>query len=158
MLYMTLMLIYFLNFIPYEHEEHNGFFDLQNLPPSLIRIVAVLLSMILFFFEWQQIMFLKMEYWYDIWNYINITQLVINLYILVEHSTKFTQVNEPFLVKLTSFACILLALLFFYWMRLISSMAFYVKMIMETIADLKSFVVFYLLIVSTFATAQFILD
>jgi len=120
--------------------------------------VAVLLSMILFFFEWQQIMFLGVEYWYDIWNYINITQLVINLYILVEHSTKFTQVNEPFLVKLTSFACILLALLFFYWMRLISSMAFYVKMIMETIADLKSFVVFYLLIVSTFATAQFILD
>lgn len=98
------------------------------------------------------------EYWSDVWNYINLSQLFINQFILIEHSTKVTGIAEDNLVKLTSFACILLALLFFYWMRLIPSMAFYVKMIMETVSDLRSFIIFYLLCISTFAMAMFILD
>ena len=65
------MLIYFLNYIPYE-KESNGFFNLENMPGSIIRLVALILTAILYFFEIKQIMFLKMEYWYDIWNYINI--------------------------------------------------------------------------------------
>lgn len=59
---------------------------------------------------------------------------------------------------MTSFAVILLATLFFYWMRLLPSMAFYVKMIMETIKDLRQFVVFFFLCITTFACATFILD
>lgn len=77
---------------------------------------------------------------------------------MLEHSTKFTHLNENTLVQLSSFACILLALLFFYWMRLSSSMAFYVKMIMETIFDLKQFIVFFGLIITTFSCAFYILD
>lgn len=94
-----------------------------------------------------------MAYWSDVWNYCNIGSLVINQYIVFEHSTRFSQIYEPHLIRMTSLASIMLALMLFYWMRLIPSMAFYVKMLTETIKDLQQFVFFYFMIICTFACA-----
>jgi hypothetical protein len=75
--YMILLLVYFMNFIPL-NQEANGFFDPDNMTQTMNRILTTVLSIFLFNFEYQQVKFLGMEYWEDIWNYINILQLVIN--------------------------------------------------------------------------------
>lgn len=59
---------------------------------------------------------------------------------------------------MSSVGILFIALLFFYWMRLIPQMAFYVKLITETVSDLKQFVIFFFLIITTFACSNSIID
>lgn len=76
----------------------------------------------------------------------------------MEHSTKFSGFPEADLARLTSIACVMLSLMLFYWMRLFPKLAFYVKMLTETIWDLRHFMIFFFMIISTFSFAVQIID
>jgi hypothetical protein len=48
--------------------------------------------------------------------------------------------------------------MFYYWWRLNPETAFYVKMLTQIILDLRYFLLFYFMIVCTFASVAMILD
>jgi hypothetical protein len=46
----------------------------------------------------------------------------------------------------------------YYWMRLFPGLAFYVTMISETIADIKNFLIMFLMCIGMFANAAYTLS
>jgi len=138
--------------------EPAGFLDWDEPTQTTVRILVTVITCFLSVIEVQQIVFLKMNYWSDIWNYANVSSIFVNQYILLEHSTKFNGFYVPHMVRLTSIACLMLSLMLFYWMRLFPKLAFYVKMLTETIWDLRHFMIFFIMIISTFSCAQYIID
>lgn len=108
--------------------------------------------------EVQQMVIMKWDYWYDFWNYGNISVILVNMFIILEHSTEFTGLKPHLLVYLTTLATCQLWVMFYYWWRLYPETAFYVKMLMEIIIDLKYFILFYFMIICTFTSTQLILD
>ena len=46
----------------------------------------------------------------------------------------------------------------FYWMRLFSSTSFYIRLIIETLADIKYFLILLIVIFCTFGNAFLIMD
>ena len=154
--WMALLLIYFMRSIPV-YDRPNGFFDTDDVNTLLLRILITALSGYLAYFETQQMLFLGRYYFNDIWNYGYICSLIVDTYIIVEHSTSFTEVSDQNLIRITSLASITLWLLLMYWMRLFQRMAFYVKMLTEIIYDLHQFMVLFIMILCTFATAYTII-
>ena len=62
------------------------------------------------------------------------------------------------MVVIASFAIIMLYMKMFYWLRLFESLAFYVRMVAETIYDILNFIILFLLCVATFAHAVYVLS
>jgi hypothetical protein len=151
-----MLLIYFMRSIPVD-ERPNGFFDTADPKTLMLRIFISSLSGYLAYFETQQMLFLGRYYFIDLWNYGYIFSLIVDTYIIVEHSTSFTNVTDQNLIRITSLASIMLWLLLMYWMRLFQRMAFYVKMLTEIIYDLHQFMVLFIMILCTFATAYTII-
>ena len=46
----------------------------------------------------------------------------------------------------------------FYWLRLFSQTSFYIRLIIETISDIKYFLILFIFILMTFGNALLILD
>jgi hypothetical protein len=62
------------------------------------------------------------------------------------------------LVYLTTWATVLIWVMFFYWWRLHTETAFYVNLLAQVLWDLKLFILLYIDVVCTFATVAMILD
>lgn len=73
------------------------------------------------------------EYFADYWNCIDSTSLTINTIFLSMTTVNLVHENEHFPVVLVrtygSFACFFMWIKVFYWMRLFSALAYYVKLI-----------------------------
>lgn len=46
----------------------------------------------------------------------------------------------------------------FYWMRLFTGTSFYIRLISETIGDIKYFMILFLFVLSTFATVNLVMN
>lgn len=46
----------------------------------------------------------------------------------------------------------------FYWLRLFQGLAFYVKLVVETIVDLQNFMIIFLMLIVTFGNALYTLN
>lgn len=49
---------------------------------------------------------MKADYWGDVWNYGNLSLILINLFIIVEHGTRVFGIEEGHLVTVTTIATI----------------------------------------------------
>ena len=94
----------------------------------------------------------------DPWNLGNLISIALNQYIIIEHSTKLTNLSENALSQLTACASLLLWGMLYYWMRLFKTTALYVTILKEVIMDLGNFILFFAMIIGCFATAQLIID
>lgn len=103
-----------------------------------------------------------LEYFSDYWNCIDATSLSINAVYLGMATTCIIFENEYFDVQLIrtfgAFACFFMWIKVFYWMRLFSALAYYVKLIQQTISDSLYFMLMVFLIILSFANFFYVID
>ena len=95
------------------------------------------------------------EYFNDYWNCIDFASLLMNTSFLANFSMCMCFQNE-FISKYTirtfgAFSCFFMWIKVFYWMRLFSALAYYVKLIQQTIADASAFMMMVFIILAAFA-------
>lgn len=103
-----------------------------------------------------------MEYFSDYWNCIDATSLCINFTFLLMVTFNCVTESEKFDVQLIrtfgAFACFFMWIKVFYWMRLFSALAYYVKLIQQTISDSMNFMLMVFLIILSFANFYYVID
>ena len=103
-----------------------------------------------------------LEYFSDYWNCIDAVSLSINVIFLSMCTLNFSFENEFFQVELVrtfgAFSCFFMWIKVFYWMRLFSSLAYYVKLIQQTISDSLLFMLMVFLIILSFANFFYVID
>lgn len=101
-------------------------------------------------------------YFADYWNCIDSTSITINSIFLYMTTVNCIHENEHFPVGLVrtygSFAAFFMWIKVFYWMRLFSSLAYYVKLIQQTISDSMNFMLMVFLIILSFANFFYVID
>lgn len=102
------------------------------------------------------------EYFSDPWNCIDAMSLSTNTVFLTMCTLNFSFENEYFDVELVrttgAFSCFLMWIKVFYWMRLFSSLAYYVKLIQQTLSDAMPFMLMVVIIVFAFANFFYVIN
>jgi hypothetical protein len=62
------------------------------------------------------------------------------------------------MIQLASFQTVILWLMVFYWVRVFPELAFYVKMITETMVDIFYFMIMLILVIMMFANGMYVLN
>ena len=83
---------------------------------------------------------------------------IILVYSIVFLSTEYHLIQKENIIRLGAYGACLMWIKMFYWMRLFSSTAKYVNLIMCTISDLIFFMIMVLIIILTFANFFFIIN
>lgn len=101
-------------------------------------------------------------YFADYWNCIDATSLFLNTGFLGMFTINCILQNEFFEIELLysfgGFACFFMWIKVFYWMLLFSALAYYVKLIQQTIADSMCFMLMVLIIINAFANFFFVIN
>jgi hypothetical protein len=112
--------------------------------------------------EVQQMFASGLQYFDDPWNCVDAASLGLNGTFLFLSAVDIVNENEYFDVELIrsfgSFACFFMWIKVFYWMRLFSSLAYYVKLIQQTIADSMNFMLMVAIIIFSFANFFYVID
>lgn len=102
------------------------------------------------------------EYFADVWNCIDITSACLNLVFsgmfmscLITDTVVFSFADMH---TVAAFACFFMWLKVFYWCRLFSSLAYYVKLIQQTIGDSLYFMFMVLVILISFGSFLYVSD
>lgn len=113
-------------------------------------------------FELRQFLESPPDYFTSPWNIIDSGQMIINTIILVYSivflSAEYHLIQRENIIRLGAYGACLMWIKMFYWMRLFSSTAKYVNLIMCTISDLIFFMIMVLIIILTFANFFFIIN
>ena len=157
--YMMLLIYYYDQIIASNSEDRpESYFDYDRKFETCIRVSITAISLYLFSFEYRQLVSKGLSYFLDSWNLVQISLLVFNQFILLEHVYRWIDLSIEELVFCTVFATLPMWLAFYYTWRIFPQCAFYVKLLWETVKDLKQFIVFYLLIIFTFTSMMMIQD
>jgi hypothetical protein len=101
-------------------------------------------------------------YFSDPWNCIDAMSLSTNTVFLTMCTFNFSFENEYFDVEMVrttgAFSCFLMWIKVFYWMRLFSSLAYYVKLIQQTLSDAMPFMLMVVIIVFAFANFFYVVN
>ena len=101
---------------------------------------------------------LKLQYFNNFWNLVYVCANVLPIFIVTEHGGKNLNLEQNTLVQLASFQTVILWLMLFYWCRIHPELAFYVKMVQETIYDIGYFMIMLFLCIMMFANGIFVLN
>jgi hypothetical protein len=71
---------------------------------------------------------------------------------------EFEHFNVQLIRTFGAFACFFMWIKVFYWMRLFSALAYYVKLIQQTISDSMNFMLMVFLIICSFANFYYVVD
>ena len=120
-----------------------------------------------YFIEFEVMQFLMnkndlMGYFFDIWNIVDLSTLgfyltymvMLNACIIMD-DTIFTIHNVRTVGSIT---CFLLWIKMFYWMRLFSTTAYFVKLIIATVSDIRMFFYMIMIIICAFANFFYIIN
>jgi hypothetical protein len=127
-------------------------------------LTAIATSLMICFgsLEMKQMIADGIDYFADYWNCIDATSLTINFSFLSMISYNCAGEFEVFDVQLIrtygAFACFFMWIKVFYWMRLFSALAYYVKLIQQTISDSMNFMLMVLIIILSFANFYYVID
>lgn len=131
----------------------------------MVTLLAISLMCCFASLEVGQIVSDGFGYLTDPWNCIDLSSISMNSFFLFMALYKFFIDSETdpyfdifFVRGIGSFSCFLMWIKVFYWMRLFSSLAYYVKLIMQTISDCIPFMVMVLIICLAFANYFYIAD
>ena len=112
--------------------------------------------------EVQQMFSAGLQYFDDPWNCVDAASLGLNCTFLVLSAVDIVTENELVDVQLIttfgSFACFFMWIKVFYWMRLFSALATYVKLIQQTIADSMNFMLMVAIIIFSFANFFYVIQ
>ena len=102
------------------------------------------------------------DYFADYWNCIDAMSLSMNssfLFMLTYNCIgEFEHFDVQLIRTFGAFACFFMWIKVFYWMRLFSSLAYYVKLIQQTISDSMNFMLMVFLIILSFANFYYVID
>lgn len=110
--------------------------------------------------EIEQLVSDGLGYFNDPWNCIDMTGICTNAFYL--YSCLHTYIADEAAANVNtinmygSFAVFFMWIKVFYWMRLFASLAYYVKLIMQTISDSVPFMAMMLIILAAFANFFFV--
>lgn len=97
-----------------------------------------------------------LSYFFDVWNLIDLSSLVINaVYVGGEVTNNIAHEN---LQILGCIAVFLMWIKLFYWMRLFKSFSAFIRMITEIISDIKVFLVMLLIALGAFTNVIYVLN
>jgi len=103
-----------------------------------------------------------LEYFESYWNLIDIGSLIINFFYIGSFAVNFVRAQEFFPIEVIrifgGFAAFTMWIKIFYWMRLFPELAYYVKLISQTILDSMSFSLLVLIILISFANFFYIIN
>lgn len=96
------------------------------------------------------------------WNILDLVSLSLNLWVFIQMIVNSIADHDIFKVgtlrAYIACACFVMWIKVFYWMRLYASFAYYVKLITQTLADVKLFLLLCLIIIFAFANFFFMLN
>jgi len=125
----------------------------------LVGLLLVAFEILFVAVEVKQVKDLSLrEYVRNKWNWIEILTIFGNTFILLQHGFKPFDISYSLLVSLASVAIIFLYMKLFYWLRIFENLAYYVRMVSETIYDIAYFIILFVLCVFSFAHAVFVLN
>ena len=103
-----------------------------------------------------------MDYFNDYWNCIDACSISCNFIFLMMCTFNFSFENEYWTLEVIrtfgAFSCFFMWIKVFYWMRLFSSLAYYVKLIQQTISDSMPFMLMVAIIIFSFANFYYVID
>ena len=100
------------------------------------------------------------SYLFDPFNYLDVLKYSLNIFLIIEAVDGKNTEDEKsdYLRGLAAVAVVLTWFKSFYWLRLFDSTSFYVRLIVETISDIKYFIILFVIILLTFGNALYILS
>lgn len=136
-------------------------YTLSGIDPSSSVLLPYLMTLIIFlgvifflFFEMIVALRSGLEYFSDPFNYIDLSSFALNIILVIDtHRHGYGSKVSETIRAITSLAVILMWFKVFYWMRLFDSTSFYVKLIRETVYDIRYFLILFIVILLTFANA-----
>lgn len=89
---MITCLYYFIEIIPLNTstEELSQFTNWQTI---LLRVIIFVLTAYLLYIEVVQMIFYRYNYFSEAWNYGNLISYILNLAIIISHSTSIEEIN-----------------------------------------------------------------
>ena len=124
--------------------------------PIFLATITILGVLFFLFFEIAVMARSFKKYFFDVFNYVDLSSFACNLvlvYYTFDHNYQETSGNVR---EVASLCTVLMWIKVFYWMRLFTSTSFYVKLIRETLYDIRYFIILFIIILMTFANALFI--
>jgi hypothetical protein len=101
-----------------------------------------------------------LDYFTDFWNCIDMMSLYCNLLFLTMFTICIVKQEEYFSSDMMhiigAYACFFMWIKIFYWMRLFSSLAYYVKLIYQTISDIRAFMLMVTIILTSFGAFLYV--
>ena len=157
--YMIMTLIYLSNYTV--QEKDHDYWEWSE--ESSMRFVILLM---IFYFLYFEVMSMKRDRYYyflDIFNYVDLVSFIMNTYLIggmkvSKKSDELEERQEDRIRNLASVAALLMWFKAFYWLRLFGPTSFFVRMIIETIYDIRYFMILFIFILMTFGNSLLILS
>ena len=126
----------------------------------VLRCILIILNIYFVYFEIRDVMRDGLSYLFDPFNYLDVLKLSLNMYLIGEavDGTNSDEKKSDYLRGLAATAVVLTWFKSFYWLRLFDSTSFYVRLIVETLFDIKYFIILFVIILLTFGNALYILS
>ena len=117
---------------------------------------------ILYFIFFEFVSFLRdgMGYIKDVFNWLDISSFGLNIYLAFLTATDFREKDDIQYDRrgLAALAVVLMWFKAFYWMRLFTGTSFYVRLIRETLYDIRFFALLFICILATFGNALYVMS
>ena len=94
----------------------------------------------------------------DIWNFVNLASLSLNLCLMINDLLQFHYLENDAITFYTFLAVLLMWFQLIYWFRLFGSTSFYIKLIFKTVSDIALFTIIFVIILMGFANGLYVLN
>ena len=149
-LYFVLVLTY-MSLFAIPHPSHIS--EEEDMIKPIIKGLISCLMIYFLCFEVASLYRDKLDYFTDSFNIIDITSYAMNIYVLTHTWTPESSIKE-----MAALAVILMWFKAFSWLRIYSETGFYVRLVQETMSDIRMFLILFIFIIFTFADAMMILN
>ena len=152
-----LLVLFYLSYFAVEGVE--GLNDVEKNLEYAMRILILIFVSYFLFFEIVCILRDGLSYLKDIFNWIDIISFMLNIYLIIatvyiESLTENRIVNRA----ISALGVVLMWFKAFYWLRIFTGTSFYVRLIRDTLYDIRYFLILFILILATFGNALLILN
>ena len=152
-----LLVLFYLSYFAVEGIE--GLNDVEKNLEYAMRILILIFVSYFLFFEIVCILRDGLSYLKDIFNWIDIISFMLNIYLIIatvyiESLTENRIVNRA----ISALGVVLMWFKAFYWLRIFTGTSFYVRLIRDTLYDIRYFLILFILILATFGNALLILN
>jgi hypothetical protein len=101
----------------------------------------------------------KKKYYLQHWNIMQLIVYLGNFYLVFQHScADRANINWVTLVNSALICAFFTLSMLFYWTRGMPKLGFYTRLMIETVSDIKMFILLFVLVAITFADQIFILE